>query len=58
MEKFGVQLDTEEVKTAQAGKKNVCPKCGEELVENNQFLMFCKNCGTEPWEKRSTDNGL
>lgn len=52
MEKYGVEFNTEEVKIAQAGKKNLCPKCGKELVENNQFIMWCKDCGTEPFEQK------
>lgn len=51
MEKLGVVLEPDKTKTAEKGTKK-CPKCGRELVENNQFLMFCNTCGTEPFEKR------
>lgn len=52
MEKLGVAYEEEAVKTAGAKKSRHCPKCGEECIENNQFLMWCPNCGTEPFEKK------
>jgi hypothetical protein len=48
MEKYGVEIDKEKVKTA--GAKKVCPECGAEL----SFITTpptCPNCGTKPFEK-------
>lgn len=52
MEKLGVVYEDEAVKTASTKKTLICPRCGEECIENSQFLMWCPNCGTEPFEKR------
>jgi predicted amidophosphoribosyltransferase len=46
MEKLGVVLDDEKVKTASTSKN--CPKCGRALPSAN----YCNTCGTEPFEKR------
>lgn len=56
MEKYAVVQEAEKLKTAAVEKKERmthCPKCGEELIENNQFLLWCGNCGTEPFEKKT-----
>lgn len=55
MDKYAVSYEDEAVKTAQdkTKKSPFCPKCGEESIENSQFLMWCPRCGTEPFEKRS-----
>ena len=53
MEKYAVVQEPEKTKTA--SKDKTCPQCGLELEENSQFLLFCKKCGTEPWER--ADNG-
>jgi Zn finger protein HypA/HybF involved in hydrogenase expression len=48
MEKLGVDegVDQEVLeKQAAAG----CPKCGSK-VEKVGNLLYCPNCGTEPWE--------
>jgi hypothetical protein len=54
VEKLGVTYEDEAVKTASTKKTKslACPRCGGECIENNQFLMWCPNCGTEPFEKR------
>lgn len=51
MEKFGVVYDDGLTKEgAQTGDKK-CPKCGAKLDKPN----WCKNCGTEPFEKMPPD---
>lgn len=51
MEKYAVVQEQDNTKTA--SKEKNCPKCGSALEENNQFLLFCPKCGTEPFEKRN-----
>lgn len=53
MEKYAVVQEAEKLKTASTEKQKNCPKCGKELVENNQFLLWCATCGTEPFEKQA-----
>ncbi len=48
MDKYGVQYDDEKVKAASQSK--TCPQCGKPLDPTTP--RFCKDCGTEPWEKR------
>lgn len=59
MEKLGVVIDDEKVKTADADKR--CPKCGMSLASSaytggeGQIVSppwYCPKCGTEPFEKR------
>lgn len=54
MEKFGVVLDDDKTKTASEGHK--CPSCSAELVSLDPPM--CKNCGTEPFEKKAQDGGF
>lgn len=49
MEKYGVVIDDEKVKTA--GDKKTCPKCGGRVYHENGFPK-CEKCGTEPFEKK------
>lgn len=51
MEKYGVVLDPEKEKTA--SKDKTCPKCGQPLSEPTK----CDRCGTEPFEKKTEDDG-
>ena len=51
MEKYAVVYEEESVKTA-SKKERFCPKCGVECIQNDQLLMWCPVCGTEPWEKK------
>jgi ribosomal protein S27AE len=54
MDKYGVVLDDEQVKTA--SKDRTCPKCGTVLPGDGPGDVspprYCPNCGTEPFEKR------
>ena len=52
MEKYGVELDPQKEKTA--GKDLTCPKCGKPITEDPPK---CDHCGTEPFEKRTEDDG-
>lgn len=54
MEKYAV-VQEEQQKPGEkvASRVTHCPRCKEELVENNQFLLWCPNCGTEPFEKKN-----
>lgn len=52
MEKYAV-VQEKDTKDKTASAKPTCPKCGKELIDNDQYLMFCNTCGTEPWEKRN-----
>lgn len=49
MEKFGVVIDDEKVKTAESGTK--CPMCGRDLSDQT-VPGYCPNCGTKPFEKQ------
>ncbi len=60
MEKFGVVIDDEKVKTADSDKK--CPECGTSLSstaygggEVVSPPWYCPKCGTKPFEKRPTE---
>jgi predicted amidophosphoribosyltransferase len=47
MEKLGVVLEDEDLtKTASEGQ--TCPSCGAKL----ERPRYCRQCGTEPFEKR------
>lgn len=59
MEKYGVEIDDEKVKTG--GSVKTCPKCGRALPDrqsqpdqsgNVSPPWYCPNCGTEPFEKQ------
>ena len=49
MEKRGVVLDDEKIKTADT--KKLCPQCGADLTDTTH----CPNCGTRPFEKKKED---
>jgi len=49
MEKLGVQLDPDKVKTAQ--QTGTCPSCQSNLV--GQDPPQCGTCGTKPFEKKN-----
>lgn len=50
MDKYGVEFDTDKVKTAEEGeeKKGKCPECDKDLADGG----VCPEHGTEPLEKR------
>lgn len=48
MEKYGVQLDDDKVKTAGEQQEGTCPECGSNLDGGGA----CPTHGTEPFEKR------
>jgi predicted RNA-binding Zn-ribbon protein involved in translation (DUF1610 family) len=49
MEKYGVEVDDDKVKTGSAGNK--CPSCGAD-VRTDLSVPMCPNCGTKPFEKQ------
>lgn len=49
MDKYGVVLDDEKIKSAAVGQK--CPKCGRES-EELEGKPWCPGCGFEPFEKK------
>lgn len=51
MEKYGVQIDDSQQKTAEKTNKPTCPKCGS-VVDMSGNVPKCPKCGTEPFEKR------
>lgn len=51
MDKYGVELDNDKVKTASEG----CPKCGASLT--SETPSYCENCGTEPFERSDNVSG-
>jgi hypothetical protein len=53
MDKYGVEIDQEKQKTASGTK--TCPKCG--LPINEDDPPKCDKCGTEPFEKRTEEDG-
>lgn len=57
MEKYGVVLDDEKVKTA--GSDKTCPTCGTPLASTAYAQgeivsppWYCPKCGTKPFEKQ------
>lgn len=50
MEKYGVELDDQKVKTSKEGKET-CSRCGKSLDENR----LCPKHGSEPLERRADD---
>lgn len=51
MEKYGVVTDNEKTKTGSTGQR--CPKCGRAI--DPATPGYCKECGTEGFEKRPTE---
>lgn len=52
MEKYGVELDDEKVKTGSSDDR--CPKCGDPVqygAMKSKKAPWCPKCGTEPFEK-------
>jgi DNA-directed RNA polymerase subunit RPC12/RpoP len=48
MEKYGVSEEQEELeKKAAQG----CPNCGRKDLTKHGSLLFCPNCGSEPFEQ-------
>ena len=58
MEKLGVVIDDEKVKTAELTGARRCPKCGTTLDPHISMnnSPCCPNCGTEPFEKRPIED--
>ena len=55
MEKYGVVMDKDKTKTAHS--KPTCPMCGRTVSHSNEKgVPYCIQCGTEPFEPRSTSN--
>jgi tRNA(Ile2) C34 agmatinyltransferase TiaS len=44
--KYGVEIDSNKVKTAEGSKKATCPRCGKTLDDAGA----CPEHGTEPFE--------
>lgn len=56
MEKYAVVIDDEKTKTASA--TDSCPKCGGKISYGKlvtREFPWCEKCGTEPFEKRPTE---
>lgn len=51
MEKYGVEIDNEAVLLAKV--TGLCPKCKNPLESKDPCR--CKDCGTEPFEKRNVE---
>lgn len=49
MDKLGVVVEDDKTKTGSTVKS--CPSCGAELSDPK--ALYCNNCGTEPWEKKT-----
>lgn len=53
MEKYGVDVETEEAKIASEKAKPACPSCGHALAPSAASnVPICPRCGTEPFEPR------
>ena len=52
MEKYGVQIDESQQKTAEKEGKPKCPQCGAAVEMSETNVPKCPNCGTKPFEKR------
>lgn len=51
LEKYGVELDPSQPKTASA--RQACPICGQELEKvDGEYVRKCPSHGTEPFEAR------
>lgn len=49
MEKFGVEENQDDVKTATEGKN--CPVCGSKLrPQSKTGVLLCPKCGSKPFE--------
>lgn len=56
MEKLGVVMDEEKVKTASKKFLSKCPKCGGDTHHDPEMnVPWCPKCGTEPFEKRAEE---
>ena len=51
MEKYAVEVDKEQTKTATKGGIWYCTSCGTR-VDPNSNVPKCPSCGTEPFEKK------
>lgn len=49
MEKFGVDVESEEAKVASEKAEPKCPRCGQALRANTN-VPTCPSCGTKPFE--------
>ena len=53
MEKYGVQIDDEKVKTAEERPSTECPDCKTLLRPSEETgVLFCPKCGTQPFEQK------
>jgi len=53
MEKFGVEEEESDTKTA-AQLKGFCPICGEELCPQEVTgILLCPRCGSKPFEGKA-----
>lgn len=53
MEKYGVQLDPNQPKTASSGERQACSICGRELEKvDDEYIRKCPSHGTEPFEAK------
>lgn len=53
MEKYAVVIDKDLVKTG--SDESHCPGCGGPMGDRDMLqdtMVWCKNCGTRPFEKR------
>ena len=51
MQKFGVETESPEAKTASESTKPVCPVCGTRLAPSaTTNVPICPRCGSEPFE--------
>lgn len=55
MEKYGVDENVDQQQLEKQSAQG-CPKCGRTPTRHGALLM-CPNCGSEPFEARSTGNG-
>jgi ribosomal protein S27E len=53
MEKLGVDVDPEAIKTASEKAQPTCPSCDRVLL-NNVNVPTCLHCGTKPFEPRGS----
>jgi ribosomal protein S27AE len=53
MEKYGVEQEKAEEKTAQEGTEQRCPRCNS-LLEKHGDIRICPTCGSAPFESDAT----
>jgi predicted RNA-binding Zn-ribbon protein involved in translation (DUF1610 family) len=53
LKKFSVVTETN-TKTASNKNITVCPKCGEEILLDDQNVPVCPEHGTEPFEEKDS----